>query len=196
LDSNKGPNLYLIYLDEQIATHSGHDFTAVHGLFVEARSLREIRERYYSNIEDVLGGQKSEGQSRRVGHIPVLHGSNLLPEHSDRTRIAAVELLLDSFVSANGFFFRLGYYHVPIIRQMTKEQRVEFCAIQLQIMMNGTFDHPYAIIHEIDKKGLQRAFRFTTDNLGMYYQVGQETVSINIECLVGHYVASASDIGC
>lgn len=186
----------LVYVDEHYGKIGGKAYTAISGVIIEDQHFLAAREAFFEVYRNILNPDEPRSG---VGVLPALHGSDLLRDYDDATKLAAVRALFEKFAESGAKVFRLGYFDKslpPGILSESKEQRVSFCISNLLLLLKPTFRSSYIIAHELDKEGIRRFFRFQSDSLSLYYQLDRDGVSIDFEKFVGHYVALGEDIGC
>jgi len=187
----------LFYIDEQVAKHGDREFTAISAVSIDAAEQSKAYGEFYNRISDVLSlAEEAEG-SKTIGRLPIIHGSNLLPNHDDDQKLSAVELLFECFILAGAKFFRLGYYNPELtILKGGRDTRINFCLSSFWMSLKGYNRGPYAFVAEMDSQGLLNGLRYLDDNVLLYHAIGKQSISVDFENFVGHFSAPKSALGC
>lgn len=55
---------------------------------------------------------------------------------------------------------------------------------------------PFCFVHELDWSEFKVGYRFMSEQLSLYYQIGLENVSVDAENYVGSFIAPKYELGC
>ena len=183
--------MHYLYVDEQEAKLAGRNSFSIIGLLIPANRVIDIKRSYYAQMHPII----SKGGF--VSPIPILHGSNLLPEYDDGTKIEAVRIVFDTLKNAGARLFRWGYFDDPAARVKSKNEKLFRCLSDVMFGM-ARQGVPYIIIHELDIEAARKNYLYLTQAESILYLQEAMDWAFPAEmfsnCLAGHFLASKSDV--
>ena len=187
----------LIYVDEQEGSTSRGKYTAIIAAIIPSEKLHAFRSEYYPAAIELLGISQIEGEGRRLDSVPLIHGNSLLRDRSDAEKIKMVDILLGCFVGQGGTFARLGYYNESFIAGMggSRGSRIQAAITSFAINFSKR-SNPFCFIHEMDYEEQKNGYRFLSEQLSQYYQLGPGNVSFDAQNYIGSFIAPKYDLGC
>lgn len=188
----------LIFLDEQEGHMDGEPFTAIAGFRIPTSQHVRFREAFYPEYVRIIeGGLAAQGEES-VFQAPILHGSDFLPGHSDSTKFAVLDHLFGCLRRFDSLFYRVGYFNQSMEFAALSHRRqaiIDLCWINIWWSLQDSKDD-FIFVHEVDREALKKRLGAVTEQLPVYYRLGQESISVPLDKLVGHYYSPKFELGC
>jgi hypothetical protein len=186
----------LIYLDEQMGVGPRGKYTACIAAIISSDQLHDFRKKFYLEAARTLGAFEETDHGRSVGRVPILHGSDLLRDYDDSTKIEMMDLLLSEFTQHGGVFARVGYYDASNLYRGTQLQNIGMAVNSFRLTFSKR-DLPFCFIHEADQSSLAKDHpSYQSPMISMYYQFGEENISFDLKNFIGDFVTQKHDLGC
>ncbi len=108
-------NLNFLFLDE--CYNDEMNVSSLSGLLIPANKYIELRNKFFKNLEEAIKPQEGVINLRP----PELHGSNLLRDADDKTKLKAFEGITNLIIDNKLEIYRVGYFITKTLKKVFVE---------------------------------------------------------------------------
>ncbi|MCP5082325.1 MAG: hypothetical protein GY948_11575 [Alphaproteobacteria bacterium] len=180
--------MQFVFIDEQYDTGERGSYTAIVAAIFSENVINEFRREFVAEYAKILHPTAQENNTIHVS-LPVLHGSDFLPDYDDDVKIAVFELISNLSVKYNVKFIRTGYYDKSLffLKSKPNAKRVGFCIHNLDYCLTDYFNENYIYLYELDRENLDKTDYNDNYIINRYGQEPNLSFSIDIEQRLGRF---------